>query len=233
MSSRIIITDPHGCHKTLIALIDQLPADVPLTFAGDLIDRGPRSREIVEFVKNGGYDCVRGNHEDMMISDMKFDEQGMPDVDYYHSIWLYNGGTECLRSYEGRGDLLKEYLEWLKTLPFYLEYKDVKNEDRKHLVVSHSTIANVWTLRNSTDEREKRNFENTVMWERNPFPKNIAKVFNVYGHTPQDYEPTIRKHFACIDNGVYIKRNYNSINGRLFALQFPEMKLYEQENIED
>ena len=61
----IIIGDVHGCYKTLIALIEKLPKDRNITFVGDLIDRGPGSKDVVEFVRKNNYRCVRGNHEDM------------------------------------------------------------------------------------------------------------------------------------------------------------------------
>lgn len=38
-----------------------------LVFVGDLVDRGKYSAEVVKFMKEGSYDCVIGNHEELML----------------------------------------------------------------------------------------------------------------------------------------------------------------------
>ena len=175
MNSRIIIADPHGCYTTLMALIAKLPSGIPITFAGDLVDRGKDSRKIIEFVKNGGHDCVLGNHEVMMMQELQFrknpDGTERPFTDAYHGIWEMNGGDRCLESYRYEAEeelasgekikirpydtkVLKEHLAWLKTLPYYLEYKDIKNAKGDHLLVTHTTAAEVW---------DEENHESTVL----------------------------------------------------------------------
>jgi serine/threonine protein phosphatase 1 len=64
-----IISDVHGCYKTLLALIEQFPnkQNSKIVFVGDLIDKGINSCDVIEFVKNNNYDCVLGNHDEMMI----------------------------------------------------------------------------------------------------------------------------------------------------------------------
>lgn len=237
--SRIIISDVHGCLKTLKALLEKLPEGVPITFAGDLVDRGKDSNGVVEFVKSGGYDCVMGNHEDMMIRECRIiDENGKDEiwVDYYHSVWLANGGFKTLHSYHdenGKEDvaLIKSHIEWMKTLPDYIEYKDIINEKDQYLIVSHSTAAQDWEWRNSPNPAKKQQFSFKVKWDRNPMPPQIKNAFNVYGHTPQAKGAVIKDHFACIDGGAYFSHGGNY--GKMIALQFPEMIVYEQENIED
>jgi len=44
----IWIGDVHGCAKTLLALIKQLPKNRQVGFLGDLVDRGPDSVEAAE-----------------------------------------------------------------------------------------------------------------------------------------------------------------------------------------
>ena len=230
--SRIVITDPHGCKVTLDALIDKLPPDVPLTFGGDLLDRGPKSRELVSFVKDNGHDCVSGNHEKMCRDEVEFTVNGLVEINKMFSMWLPNGGDEALESYEGYEKLLQEHVEWFKTLPFYLEYPEVVNSEGRHLVVSHAAIAEGWHLRNTTDEHLKRSFESNVVWNRNLYPFPVDEVFNVFGHSPQKGGPLIHDHAACIDNGVYLGAIPVEGYGKLYALQFPEMILFEQEYID-
>lgn len=231
MMSRIILTDPHGCYKTLMALVAKLPPGIPLTFAGDLIDRGPDSRSVIDFVKKGGHDCVVGNHEVMMIRELSFDENGKHSVKSYNDgIWLMNGGDKCLDSYVNLSDevnvaALKEHWEWLQTLPYFIEYPELVDKHGQHLLVTHSTAAYVW----DDVSHDSPQFQDNVTWERTPFPAKIDGIFNVYGHTPQRDKATVKQHFACIDTGAYYKRQPY---GRLTALQFPEMIIYEQENVE-
>jgi calcineurin-like phosphoesterase family protein len=232
--SRIVLTDPHGCYKTLLALVAKLPAGIPLTFAGDLIDRGPDSKSVIEFVKSGGHDCIVGNHEIMMLSELSFTNEGKLDykvMDFMYGIWEMNGGTKCLNSYEDENGImdvptLQEHHTWLKTLPYFLEYPELKDSEGRHLLVTHSTAASVWG-KVPTDSDQ---FKDNVTWERTPFPKKIKDIYNVYGHTPQGDKATIQDHFACIDTGAYYNRKPY---GKLTALQFPEMIVYEQENVED
>lgn len=235
MTSRIIITDIHGCFNTFMALLAQLPKDVPITIAGDLIDRGPDSRKVIEYVKSNGIDCVLGNHEDMMVKELVFSPHPVKGEDVsingWHSVWLSNGGNATLNNYNLPGNetdvkALKEHYEWLNTLPVHLLYQDVKDSKGNCLLVTHSTAARVY----HSYGVNSREFKNHVLWERNPMPPKIKGIFNIYGHTPQKGGPTIKKHFACVDNGVYLK-NQNDY-GHLYALQFPEMIIYKQENIE-
>ena len=52
MENIYIISDIHGCYKTLLALIDQFPnkQNSKIVFVGDLIDRGKNSCEVVELL---------------------------------------------------------------------------------------------------------------------------------------------------------------------------------------
>lgn len=229
-----------------MALIAKLPKDIPITFAGDLIDRGKDSRKVIEFVKNGGYDCVVGNHEVMMMDELKFKKlpngQEVPAVDYYHGIWIMNGGDACLDSYmiEVEEELasgekiktrvcdvaaLKEDLKWLKSLPYHIEYKNIKNKNGDHLLVTHTCADRVWD-KASTDSQE---FKSAVTWDRDERPQPIPGIFSVYGHTPQKNVATVGPHWACIDTGAYFKR---APYGRMTAFQFPQEILYEQGNVE-
>ncbi len=153
INRRIVIGDVHGYYNQLMALIAQLPHGVPITFVGDLIDRGRSSCKVVDFVKDNGHDCVRGNHEQMMIDELKFntDFNGnlVPSISYYESCWLNNGGDKTLDSYQysdGTFDIigLKSHRDWMSKLPHYIEYKDIVNDNGQHLLVSHSTPAEVW-----------------------------------------------------------------------------------------
>ncbi|NEQ24953.1 MAG: serine/threonine protein phosphatase, partial [Microcoleus sp. SIO2G3] len=42
-------------------------AEDDVYFLGDLIDRGPKSFQVVDFVRENGYQCLLGNHEQLLI----------------------------------------------------------------------------------------------------------------------------------------------------------------------
>ena len=61
-----IIGDIAGNYLTFLALIKKMPDD-PIVSVGDMIDRGPRSKEVLEwFMRHGS--ALLGNHEHLMLS---------------------------------------------------------------------------------------------------------------------------------------------------------------------
>ena len=68
------ITDIHGCANTLDALLDQigLSQSDHLYLLGDYIDRGPRSKEVLDILlalqrKQYPMTVLRGNHEQLFL----------------------------------------------------------------------------------------------------------------------------------------------------------------------
>ncbi|NES87054.1 MAG: serine/threonine protein phosphatase [Moorea sp. SIO2B7] len=119
---RIIIGDVHGHYDALMHLLEAIAPgkDDQVYFLGDLIDRGPQSAQVVEFVINSGYHCLRGNHEDILIAVVESGQQVAPDL---FKAWLYSGGNATLASY-GK-NIIQNHIEWMKTLPTYLDLGDI------------------------------------------------------------------------------------------------------------
>lgn len=228
-----VIGDVHGCLKTLKALIAKLPKGEQIVFTGDLIDRGPKSKQVVQFVIDNGYLCVTGNHEDMML--------------YDHENWGYNGGAETLKSYGMKYTVqfsspccisrdedqnpqklakFKEHQTWMQNLPTYLLFDDVVNEGGDKLLVTHSSAAKVWKWSDKHREQQRYHFRNHIIWVRDTNPQKIPGIFNVIGHTPVQ-EPAINKErgIAFIDTGAVFKE-------KLTALQYPSMAIFQQEFID-
>ncbi|EGZ17103.1 hypothetical protein PHYSODRAFT_264248 [Phytophthora sojae] len=72
-SSRLlVIGDVHGCLDELQALLAACHfapfAGDRLVFVGDLVNKGPKSLDVVRFVRDSGALCVRGNHDDAALS---------------------------------------------------------------------------------------------------------------------------------------------------------------------
>jgi serine/threonine protein phosphatase 1 len=249
----IILTDIHGNFKTMQALLAKIPQeekDKGIVIAGDLEDRGPRSKEVIQWCIDNNIQVVKGNHEELMIKEglseasyfikngtfnMYYDPYGREEL----GIWGVNGGHQTLASYitdNGDGSAtmdmstLIDHIEWMKKLPYYLEFKDVKNEKGEHLLVSHSSAASVWKW---SEERRKANhkqFIGNLTWGRPNTIHAIPNVFNVFGHTPIQNGPRVKSCYANIDTGCF----YNQPGYyKLTALQFPEMITYEQENVDN
>lgn len=199
----IIIGDVHGCFKTLMKLIEQFPKDEKICFVGDLIDRGADSKQVLDYVLDNNIDCVMGNHEEMMIHDQQ--------------MWCCNGGFDTIRSI---GEGLQTYIDRVKLkFPYYKIYDDIVDKNGRKLFLSHAGLCY-----EDIDECVKAGM---ITWYRGDIIDR-KDLFQVFGHTPTK-EPIIKNHYANIDTGCVFAKKY----GIMTALQFPEMKIYQQKNIEN
>ncbi|MBE2985515.1 metallophosphoesterase [Campylobacter sp. RM9344] len=220
-----VIGDVHGCYKTLLALIDKFPNGLNsrICFVGDVIDRGENSAEVIELILQNGYDCVLGNHEFRLL---KFSDEFLKGKELLNEPWFYkNGGAQTFASYQNKQKLKEKHLKFMRSLPVYIEYKNLKTSDQRKLVVSHSAVGKMWNSRK--DKSLKDDFRKHVISGRDDTFEN-AKIFNVYGHTPLK-DPDITNFSANIDLGCVYKQGANP---RLCAIEFPSMKIFTQENIE-
>ena len=100
-----VVGDVHGRLDLLEQLLGLIESDVGrnparrslLVFLGDLIDRGPDSRGVVERLRTFRHDRLKpyflaGNHEEVLLR-LLAGERGIL------SSWLKYGGAECLESY--------------------------------------------------------------------------------------------------------------------------------------
>lgn len=246
----IIIGDVHGCLTTLKNLLNSIPdiQNKHVIFVGDLIDRGPQSAEVIEFVRQNNYDCVLGNHELMML-----EENGYP---FYQSItnnWGDNGGLTTYKSYSNNNNLIKEHLEWIKTLPYYKIYDDFIDDKGRKLLVSHSYASefldDIFDIQKQIDNKDfhyatekqlngqLKLQKSNILWNRK-FPVIKDKeFFNVFGHTPTTYwvEKYLDRNFTSIwFDGVMVDSDIGFADvdtgcvyqNKLSALEFPSMKVY-------
>jgi predicted phosphodiesterase len=102
-----ILSDIHGNLPALQAVIADLKPLAPdlVIVDGDIVNRGPQSRECVQAIRAQGWPAVYGNHEDYVLS---FDEGRALD-EWYSDWWL-----PVRRVSE---DLSADELEYLRTLP--------------------------------------------------------------------------------------------------------------------
>jgi serine/threonine protein phosphatase 1 len=215
VKNQYIIGDVHGEFDTLLTLIEKLSLEHELIFVGDLIDRGPKSKEVIAYIKNNAHcSCVLGNHEELMIEYGDIFIQAFfnnhDEIPFLCSRWIKNGGKETLMSYDlahtKEGKLLIKYnqtaiyefiedINWLKSLPIYLQLNTLKNN--KPIIITHASASDVWHLHD--DEENQDVFRKTALWNRIE-PITQSKIFNIYGHTPVE-EVNLNKHFLNIDTG--------------------------------
>lgn len=108
MSKTYVIADLHGRFDLLLKAFEIIEKEIRLddgdkiVTLGDYVDRGPQSRQIIQFLRgfqNGGAAypeklvCLRGNHEAMMLEVL---ENPLPSKVQW---WLGNGGGATLISY--------------------------------------------------------------------------------------------------------------------------------------
>ncbi len=119
---RIVIGDVHGHYNGLMTLLEAIaPGSADrVYFLGDLIDRGPQSSQVVEFVIANSYTCLLGNHEQLLL-DSFANEKAQAHI---LQVWLYSGGHATVASYPESG-IPAEHLDWMRTLPTYLDLGDI------------------------------------------------------------------------------------------------------------
>lgn len=193
MPRLLAIGDIHGCLTALETLVEfvQLSDDDLLITLGDYVDRGPNTREVLDWLikrhKRGHLIPLFGNHEIMMLQ--------ARDDDMALRTWLEVGGAEVLVSYGlRRGDQLDDVPEahWqfmeYETRPYY--------ETDTHFFVHANALSNR-PLAEQPDE--------ILFWKRfdYPPPHQNGKIM-VCGHTAQRSGlPLDIGHAVCIDTRVY------------------------------
>jgi serine/threonine protein phosphatase 1 len=205
------IGDVHGRFDLLQDLIARIeadnaerrPVDVHVVMLGDLIDRGPQTREIIDFFLNGApgfakWHFIMGNHEEMLL---KLIDQ--PDSALMPQFLRY-GGRETFESYGAPQRVLDTPdLYSPDTLPFYVPEEHrlfMRRMDDGFLVgdyfFTHAGIRPGVAL----DEQEQQD----LRWIRKDFLDSEADhgMVVIHGHTVQD-EVEIRPNRIGIDTGAY------------------------------
>jgi len=134
-----IIGDIHGHAQVLRELLEKLgyrlsggsykhPDNRKIIFAGDYIDRGPEIRETLQIVKSmtdsKSAFAVLGNHEYNAICFHTPDGQG--GYLRQHTEKNIMQHSETIKQFENLRAELYFYLEWMKSLPLFLEINGLR-----------------------------------------------------------------------------------------------------------
>jgi serine/threonine protein phosphatase 1 len=230
----LIFTDIHGCRQTFKALLRKVKKEYPddkICIAGDAMDRGPDTPGLLQDIIDNGYDYVVGNHDWMM---MRFKGR-------FGDEWMMNGGKKALDQYGDRESLLESHQEWLREQPYIREYPELVNAQGRYLMITHSGVTDPaipTLLREDPKSYAFQAAAEEIIWNRSK-PFDLGYAFNIYGHTPTP-EPIVTEYSANIDTGCCYWRPAppqilgptGPRLGKLTAFQFPDMKLFTQENVD-
>ena len=237
MPNRWVIPDIHGYIKTLQKLVESsvMPCSGDeLYFLGDYIDRGPGSREVIDYVLSlqegpARLFLLRGNHDQTLlkareaahIKSSSWWPRKRPDP---MKAWLAMGGAATLKSFgaEKVDQIPDLYIEWLTNLGWYRIVDD--------FVLVHAGL--------NFDRNDPYEDREAMLWLRD-YDIDRARIGGrriIHGHVPVNLEmiqlsvtnPSIP--FIDLDNGPYITGRPGF--GNLCALELNTMKLVIQDNID-
>lgn len=223
-----IIGDVHGCYDELLELLNALgyvvedngsgislrhPSGRRATFVGDLVDRGPKTPEVLKLVmaavRDGTGYCVAGNHDVKLARKLNG-----------RDVKITHGLAESLAQLEEQTpDFRREAAEFLNGLVSHYVF------DQGKLVVAHAGLKEEMHGRGSGAVRSFAMY-GEITGETDeygmPIRHNWAADYHgrasvVYGHTPALHSEWLNN-TICVDNGCVF-------GGKLTALRYPEREL--------
>ena len=203
MSRTIVVGDLHGCYTELNDLLDKIDAtpEDRLISVGDLVTKGPASREVLEFFRdNGNAQAVLGNHEYALL---RYYKREAVDLEPAQS-----------RAIAELGAAFDSLMDWVSGFPHYLDlgsHMIVHAGIRPGRTMEEQNVEDLTELR-TLDGPNPRSRIGTPWFERYEDAKTV-----IFGHWVFA-TPLIRKNAMGIDTGcVY--------GGRLTAVVLPDERL--------
>lgn len=182
---RIIgISDIHGEYEKLCRVLEKIAPkkDDTIVFMGDYIDRGKKSREVVDKIIDMKNVCncvyLTGSHEYAMLH-AKSDE-------YYNYLFWNYGGDATAESYGGFDNIMKVHGNFFNSLKFY-------HIIGKYLFI-HAGVRIGVPLEEQSEE-DMVYIRSAFYTKRHHLPYKI-----IFGHTEFD-SPQVQEDKICIDTG--------------------------------
>jgi serine/threonine protein phosphatase 1 len=230
-----VIADIHGCLQTFQKLVEDkigLSENNILYLLGDMIDRGPRSKETLDYImslQQQGYSIlpVRGNHEEFIIRSYNKKSKTIAIGSYLctYPKWKQSGGNETLTSFqvETINDIPYPYIQWMESLPYYHRLEN--------FIIVHAGLN--CTLSNPFADTSYM----VIGKQMEIIPQAIHYQTIIHGHTilsREEINQTLtnrnKNYHICLDNGcIYADRKGF---GSLVALNLNRMTLESQKNID-
>lgn len=186
-----VVGDIHGCLSQFTQLLDVVNFDEThdrVFSVGDLIDRGPHSRECLDLLRLPWFYAVSGNHEEMLV-----EACARPEA---VGVWYANGGQW---GRDHKADL-PALAGLLRDLPIAIVVGD---GDAKFNVMHAEFFGSQDDLeagRIDAFMAGQMRWGRSVISAHSPPPANLARTY--VGHTPVD-RPRVIGPFHFIDTGSF------------------------------
>src|SRR4051812_27284910 len=239
------IGDIHGDVEALYRLLASFPAleaADTVVFVGDYVDRGPKSRDVIEFIRRLGGEvpakvvALRGNHEDAWL---RVIDRGWPEF----TLPPTNGCLATMRSFSGStakagepvtNDELPVLLDgsffppdvvaWMRNLPFFFE--------NEHAIYVHAGLPGIGGVFPHPSEVKT---PTSLLWCRD---ENFFRLYRgklvVFGHTATELLPPELSAYTPEDpEDVWAGPSTIGLDtgcgkgGFLTGLELPSLQVYE------
>ena len=219
MKRTLVISDIHGEYELFDALLKKINynhEEDQLILLGDYIDRGPKSKDVLNRVmdlKEKGAIVLRGNHDEMMV-------HAVDDEPKARDRWARNKGEVTLQTYDPSIDKIQipdcdefeKHVEFIRSLDYFYETDDY--------IFVHGGVEP------GTPVEESDPFK--LIWIREEFylGYNGEKTV-VFGHTPTSILQGKGNHNVYFgENNVIGIDGAAAYGGRLNCLELPSKKVY-------
>jgi len=187
------IGDIHGSLKALQTIFKQeiIKPEDTVVFLGDYIDRGPKSKDVIDWLINNqkkyDFEFILGNHE-IMMKTAKLSQERLEE-------WLYFGGNNTLNSYNASKN--SNWIHKIDTshwdfIDSCLDYLEIGN-----FIFVHAGLETGKSL----DKQNKHH----LFWKKYEKPESYNSTKTVIcGHTSRkNGEIADFGHTICIDTYAY------------------------------
>lgn len=184
IGSDYVVGDIHGCFSRLKSDLDSIgfnPEKDRLFSVGDLVDRGPESIDVTDWIGNGWFFPVRGNHDDFAIRHAK-----IGNLNYEN--YARNGGAWFMALPK---DEQQKIADCLETLPLAISVEtDSGLIGIVHADIPTSTWSELREILTSNASRGKlKIYTDYLMWSRDRAQSKNDFVISdlqslIVGHTP-------------------------------------------------
>lgn len=201
----IALGDIHGEYDKLYSLYNDIKnIKARLVFLGDYIDRGDKSKEVIDLLieiqkEKPDTIFIKGNHEDFLEITFTSNDQIMQSWAY--KVWMNNGGLATLASYDFPSTQLRKVLESFNEcisqdhMNFYKELQVYFETDKLFFVHAGVNLNKPFKLNTAEED---------FLWIRPPFGNRYPlnkKI--IHGHTPNSSGIVVTDSRICVDTAAY------------------------------